>query len=451
MKKSFQLNLIAISIATLLLSGCNDTEGSVGELSEIIDEDDGHEHETVELEGRLAVLSADSDQAVLFGLTDGELLDTFSLTYDSNTLTASADYRYAVIASRANNYIGFIDSGIYQEDHGDHLHPYEQAPVMLDFTLNGNSPTHIVKHDGNMIVFNDGNADAGISASVQVLTDSDISSESTEIPQLDYTINMHGVAKIQGEYLLSTVRRDEAETTSAGTLPDQVGIFHLHDGEYEQEGVLEENCPDLHGAAQNHEYVAFGCTDGVLIAHPHDDEYHAEKIANIDEVGDARIGSLYGHEESDSMIGIASGMLFAINPGVASMEKLEWQVADGVAAVSYGFSHEAEYFLVLDNAGFLNILSAHDHDGEAHWELETSIDISEEDVSTMPEGLSFSMTAAQNGDYVFVADPIAKHILQIDLETKEIIGDIETSFTPKSLIWLGLAEEGHDDDEEHAH
>ncbi|MBU2872173.1 5-methyltetrahydrofolate--homocysteine methyltransferase [Colwellia sp. E2M01] len=447
MKKSFQFNLIAASVATLLLAGCNDTEGTIGDLTEIVDD---HEHEVVELEGRLAVLSADSDETILFGLDDGEIVDTFSLTYDSNTLTASADYRYAVIASRANDYVGFIDSGIYQEDHGDHLHPYEEAPVMLDFELNGSSPTHIVKHDGNMTVFNDGNADAGVSASVQVLTDADINSGSVN-SELNYDINMHGVAKIQGDYLLSTIRRDEAETTSDGTLPDQVGIFHLHDGEYEQEGVLEENCPDLHGAAQNHEYVAFGCTDGVLIAHPHDDEYHAEKIANIDEVGTARIGSLYGHDESDSMIGVASGMLFAVNPGVASMEKLEWQLADGVSAVSYSFSHEAEYFLVLDDAGYLNVLSAHDHDGEAHWELEGSIDISEEDLSTMPDGLSFSMTVAQNSDFVFIADPIAKHILQIGLADMSIEGDIETSFVPKSLVWLGIAEEGHDDEDGHVH
>jgi hypothetical protein len=99
---------------------------------------------------------------------------------------------------------------------------------------------------------------------------------------------------------------------------------------------------------------------------------------------------------------------------------------------------------VLDSAGYLNILNSHSHDGEAHWELVTSIDISEEDISTMPEGMSFSMTAAQNGDHVYVADPIAKHILQIDLATMTIEDDIEIGFSASAITWLGIAEEAHD-------
>jgi hypothetical protein len=49
----------------------------------------------------------------------------------------------------------------------------------------------------------------------------------------------------------------------------------------------------------------------------------------------------------------------------------------------------------------------------------------------MPEGDSFSMTVAQNGHYV--ADPIAQHVLHIDLETMTIEGDIEIDFTPSFI------------------
>ena len=80
-----------------------------------------------------------------------------------------------------------------------------------------------------------------------------------------------------------------------------------------------------------------------------------------------------------------------------------------------------------------------------HWELHERLDITEQDVSTMPEGLSFSMTVAQNGHYVYISDPIAQHILQIDLETLTITGDIELDFAPDSITWLGIAEAEHDD------
>ncbi len=111
-----------------------------------------------------------------------------------------------------------------------------------------------------------------------MLTDTDISGQTSELPHIDYSINMHGVAEPKGDYLLSTVRRDDAESTSAAKiLPDQVGVYHLHDNEYEQEQLLDITCPDLHGAAQNEDYVVFGCSDSILVVHQHDDDYEAEK------------------------------------------------------------------------------------------------------------------------------------------------------------------------------
>ena len=460
--KSFKLNIIAASLAALLLSACGGSDNNTAEEpnpdggdshDDSGDGGDSHDHGTgditIDSSGRLAVFNEDTSVTTIFDLKTGDLLDTFSSTHTENSLTASAGYRFAVVASRNNNHVEFIDSGLLIEDHGDHLHEYEYAPVRSDYTLNGPRPTHIVKNDDEMIIFYDGNAESGESASVQVLKDSDISGETSELPHIDYSVNMHGVAQSQddGEYLLSTILRDAADSTSSGSLPDQVGVYHLHGTEYTQEQVLDVTCPDLHGAAQNDDYVAFGCSDGVLVTHEHDGTYESVKIENTDAVGSSRIGGLYGHDESESLIGVAAGTLIAVNPGVNTMEALEWQLADDVSAVSYAFSHEAEYFLVLDSAGYLNILNAHSHDGEAHWVLVDSIDISEEDVSTMPEGMKFSMTVAQNGDYVYVADPIAQHILQIDLETMSITRDYEIGFAAQALTWLGIPEEGHGDDD----
>jgi hypothetical protein len=267
---------------------------------------------------------------------------------------------------------------------------------------------------------------------------------------------MHGVAEPRGEHLLSTIRRDDADSTSAAKiLPDQVGVYHFHDGEYELEQTLALTCPDLHGAAQNHDYVAFGCSDGVLLAHQHDDEYDAEKIANIDAIGDLRIGTLYGHEDSETFIGVASGhgggpaVIVSIHPEKAEMEELEWQLADGASAISYSFSAHGEHFLILDSLGFLNVLEAHEHDGEMHWELAGQVDITEEDITTMPEGMKFTMTVAQNGQFAYVADPIAQHVVQVHLEDLEIESEVELTFAPSAITWLGIAQEEEEDDHDH--
>ncbi|MGS0498385.1 5-methyltetrahydrofolate--homocysteine methyltransferase [Pseudoalteromonas sp. S1727] len=468
MTNLFRLKLLALAISTSLITACGDAETTIIEKDPIENPDDGHDHGdgddhdhgddyTVDSLGRLAVLAGNSNTASIFDLDDNALLDEFSLIHDTNTLAVSPGYRYALIASRGQDYIGFIDGGLWRENHGDHLHDYKQGPAFSDYELtSGSRPTHLVNHDGMLAVFYDGDDDTGTVASVEVLTDNDISNETATLPGITYDINMHGVAEPRGEHLLSTIRRDDAESTSnAKVLPDQVGVYHLHDGEYELEQTLELTCPDLHGAAQNQDYVAFGCGDGVLLAHQHDDEYEAVKVANIEAVGDLRIGTLYGHEDSETFIGIASAhggstaTLFSINPSEAEMEELEWQLDEGASPVSYSFSAHGEHFLVLDSLGFLNVLEAHEHDGHMHWELAGKVDITEEDVTTMPEGMKFSMTVAQNGHFAYVADPIAQHIVKVHLEDLEIEGELELTFPPAAITWLGIAEEEEDHDHDH--
>lgn len=458
MTKLFKLKLIALAISSTLITACGDAETNIVEKDSIAVVNDEHESDdehddgyTISSFGRLAVLAGDSNEASFFDLDDNALLDTFVLNDDSNTLSASPDFRYAVIANRTQDYLGFIDSGLWREDHGAHLHDYEQSPVFSSYELtSGSRPTHLITHDGQLAIFYDGDADSGASASVEVLTDNDITNATATLTGINYDINMHGVAEPRGEHLLSTIRRDDASSTSnAKVLPDQVGVYHLHDGNYELEQTLEVTCPDLHGAAQNHDYVVFGCGDGVLIAHQQGDEYEAEKIANIVAVGDLRIGSIYGHEDSESFIGIASGhgggeaVIVTIKPATAEMEEVEWQLADGASAVSYSFSAHGEHFLILDSLGFLNVFSAHDHDGEMHWELAGQVDITQADVTTMPEGMSFSMTVAQNGQFAYIADPIAQHILQVHLEDLEVEGELELTFPPAAITWLGIAQEEH--------
>ncbi|BDX07029.1 5-methyltetrahydrofolate--homocysteine methyltransferase [Planctobacterium marinum] len=470
MTKSFPLNLIALALGSVFLTGCGDAETTIIEQDPIVVEapDDGHDHDddghddhgddiVIESLGRMAVLSEDSATATIIDLDDAEVLDSFTLTHASNRLSSSPGYRYVVVASRDNDYVGFIDGGLWREDHADHLHDYEQSPALSDFELMGSRPTHLVSHDGQLAIFYDGDANSSIPAMVQVLTDTDISVENGTLPTVNYDINMHGVAEPRGEHLLSTVRRDDAESTSnAKILPDQVAVYHWHDGEYEQEQILEVACPDLHGAAQNHEFVVFGCSDGILVAHQHDDEYEAEKIANVEGMEGMRVGNIYGHEASESFIGVASAhggahsVLLSINPEENEMEVLEWQPEEDASVVAYSFSADGEHFMVLDSHGHLNILETHEHDGHMHWELAGQIEISSEDLSMMPEGLSFSMAVAQSGEYVYVADPIAQHILQIHLEDMEVEGDMELDFAPKSIVWLGIAEE-YDHEDGHTH
>ncbi|MEX1221367.1 MAG: 5-methyltetrahydrofolate--homocysteine methyltransferase [Idiomarina sp.] len=460
MTQIFKFKLLCVALGGLLLTGCGDAETTIVEQDPIEVPDDGHDHgddhggDHAAASGRLAVMDSVTNQTMIFDLEEGALLDTFSLLYEGSRLSASADYRYVVITNRNEGRVGFIDGGLWQEDHGDHAHPYNEQPMMSDYELFEEQPTHLVGYQGQLAIFYDGNAELGLPASVQVITDNDIANEATDVPTLMYSNNMHGVALARGDYLFSTIRRTDIESSSnSKTLPDQVGVYHLHDTEYELEHTLETLCPDLHGAAQNHDYVAFGCSDGVMIAHQHEADFESVKIDNIDGLNGLRVGSLYGHKDSETFIGVASAhghgeaILVAIDPQGNNMELIDWGNTANASPLSYAFSNHGEHFLILDDQGFLNILHAHAEGDHVHWEVMSRLDITEENVADMPEGASFSMTVAQNGHYAFIADPIAQHVLTVNLEEAAIEGDMELEFVPGSLVWLGI--EGEENAHEH--
>ena len=362
---------------TGLLTGCGDAETTIIEKDPIIiepghDDDHGHNHGndiTIESLGRIAVLSEQDMSVTLLDIDDGAELDHFAVANEGSALHPSASFRYAVVASRTAGTVEFIDGGLWREDHQEHLHDFEQAPRTSSYSLSGTRPTHISSHDGKMAIFYDGDSDAGLPASVHLISDADITTSNSNPAAIDYTVNMHGVAKPGDDVVLATFRRDDSESTSGNViLPDQVAVYHKHDGEFEQEQVLSTLCPDLHGAAVNHEFFVFGCGDGVLAAHAHDDEFESMKIANIDAIDGMRIGTLYGHEDSELFFGIASNrttgerVFVSVNPESSSMEAIEWE--SNAAPVSYTFNYHGDKFIILDDQGVISKFEIHEHEGE---------------------------------------------------------------------------------------
>jgi hypothetical protein len=67
----------------------------------------------------------------------------------------------------------------------------------------------------------------------------------------------------------------------------------------------------------------------------------------------------------------------------------------------------------------------------------------------MPEGASISMSMSQNHAYVYVSDPIAQHIVKVNLETLAMTEEIELNYVPASITWLGIAETEHGDGHSH--
>lgn len=441
-------NWLLLAICGFAFTGCGGASTTINEKTPIISEEDEHDHEHEHQDGgRLVISNATGAEALIYNLEDNSLINAFELVSVPSALYASAGYRYGILVDRAGNTVNFLDGGLWQEDHVDHLHDYNEAPALLNYTLTGSRPTHFVIHENQLAVFYDGDATSSTPASVTVVTDADIAAGVAVPRSIDFSVNMHGVAEPRADYLLASWRRADAETTSANPiLPDQVAVYHLHDGQYQQETILGTACPDLHGAAQNENHIVFGCSDGVLLVSEQEGSFTAQKILNTDAVLDGlRIGSIYGHENSDQFIALASAhggtsvQWFSINPALAQMELIDWQPVDNAKVVSRGFSFEAEQFLILDNQGYVTVLEPSQTDGVTQWVFAERLDITEQDIASMPEGTNFSLTFSQNDHFAYVADPIAQQVVIIDLNLLDINTAIELDYVPKSITWLGIA------------
>ncbi|BCD98750.1 5-methyltetrahydrofolate--homocysteine methyltransferase [Marinagarivorans cellulosilyticus] len=457
--KQLALSLTA-SAVIMALTGCGDANTTINEKASITanDDHDEHEHEGHdnhnhggESEGRLLIINSDDSEADIYDLADGDLITTLALDAVPSAVYASAGYRLAALIERNNDKVGFIDGGLWQVAHNDHFDLITTMPSLSNFSLTGSRPTHFVPHEGQVALFLDGNTDTGSNASIQVFDDHVI--EGLEAPlTIALTMPQHGVAEPRGEHVLASLRRDDTVSSSNNfNLPDQVGVYHLHDGEYILEQTLDVNCPDLHGAAQNENHIVFGCSDGVLLVTDNgNDTYSAQKLLNTEDVADGlRIGSLWGNPESGQFIAKASAhsgstaQFFMIDPTEMEMELIDWQPMPGAQSVASQFSFEAEHFVILDDQGYLTTIEPHLDGDHTHWEYGERLDITDADVSTLSEGMKFSMTLAQNEHTVYIADPLEQHVRIIDLELLQVVSDLELDYIPAMITWLGIGE-SHD-------
>jgi len=455
--KKYSLSAVLVSLA---LTGCGGSSNN--------DNAECHDEScfNVSDEGRLVVSDADNANASVVSLADGSVLETFALTNNASAVYASPEYRYGLIMQRQDDgLVEVIDGGKYQEDHGDHLHPYENDPSKLDVTITGANPTHYETHDGRGAIFFDG-SDSVVSKVVE-FNDALLAVGTPN--SFELASAHHGTAEPLGEHILVS-NKGSAPADSA--LPNQVELFHFHAGDgFESDELFAELCPDLHGSFSTEEGTVFGCSDGVLVVAEGDDhEFTTRKIANADDMIEGnRVGSFSGYGESHFIAGWASNrgqntQLYAIDLESDSMELIDW---NGDSDAVYSTAHMAatgEFLLVLDTTGTLHILSGaseNEHEEEGTEGAEESEEEHEEHafepattvkvIETMPTlsgHARISITSSPASDFAYVVDSEAQEIVVVHLEDGEVEERINLSFTPAHVAWVGIADE-HDHDEEH--
>ncbi|MFN3295787.1 hypothetical protein [Caldimonas sp.] len=412
--------LLAAALSTILLLAACGGGGSS-------DEHDDHYH--IDTLGRLVIADGSTTVRVL-DLDGGTVVQNFTLDHAPSALYASPGLRYALAVQRTQDQVQVIDGGIYQEDHGDHLHDYKRNPALVDWRIGGVRPTHYEVHEGLGAFFMDGLDASGAPAQAVVLTDTRIAARQV-LASLTLARAMHGTAEPRGSFLLTTYR----EADSGSTLPTQVELYQRNGSGYTFLQRFDPLCPGLHGSYSNAGHSAFGCTDGVLVVTQDGSSFNARKLPNPDDmpVG-ARIGTITGHPERGSFIGIASpGHFFEIDPVAGTITRIPW--AEGRTRRAHAIDAEGRHLLILDDQGTLHVL-----DGDAGWAVRARLPA----IANMPTAAPFPTIAVNRAaDRAYLSDPAGSRIVVVNLETATLAEPIALNFNPTLLTWVGI--ERHDD------
>lgn len=406
----------AASAAALFLSACSDSSSS----------DDKDVEASIDTAGRLALYDSDDSAVVVYDLDSEVALQRFALTGGEPSLYASPDKRYAVVIQRDDNQVSFVDSGLYTEDHVDHLHDYAVDPTMLDYTLSGIKPTHYSAHEEHGVVFFD--AEEGTTSAVTIMSDADIAAGRVT-GELTLSNNMHGAAKLVGDKLFVTYRDPSITDT---TLPAAVERYAFDDGTFTFEHRYEEACPLLHGHAANDEYIAFGCGDGMLFIDLTQDDYPASKLLNpASMIEDARIGSVIAHEETDELIGIAGDQVFVVDPD-SEQVFLELPFPGDVSKVAQGFNVDGQTYYILGNDGMLYL-----YDVQAQWAALDPVAVAD---SAGEEDSAPVVVSSAAADRLYVLNTNGQQVIEVDSLDGSIVRTVDLGFTATRVTWLGLTE-----------
>lgn len=416
--------------AAVLLAACG---GGVED-----DRDRDHQDIRIDTSGRLATIEAGARVLRIHDLDSGSVEASHTLDHVPAAVYASASGRYAVVMQRTQDQVQFVDGGIWQEDHVDHLHDFKQASKVVAFKLAGPLPTHYDVQAGRQsAIFMDGNSSANPvqNASVHLFTDVSIGSGNT-VARLDLSVPIHGLAEPVGDKLLAVARAADA----SDTLPTHLVLYTRNGDAYALGRQIATRCDGMHGSFSSGSSSLVGCIDGMLLVR-HTGATTVNEGQKL--TTPLRVGTIAGHARlPDHFIGIATEgaapspvttRFYAVNGEAATVSDFTPQGwATGRVRRAHGFDRSGQRFFVLDDQGTL--IGAQRQGGS--WVNLSRVGAA---IPTMPTAAPWPAIAANGArDELYITDPVARQLVVINSSTGAVIARRELGFAPSNLTWLGI-------------
>lgn len=397
--------------------------------------DSDHEPETIDTAGRLALAEADKPVVSVLDLDTSRMEASFTVANAPSALYTSPGGRYAVVMQRAQDTVQFIDGGVWQEDHGDHLHDYRQAPRAMTWALTGPAPTHYDRQAGRQAaVFMDGKATATPpqAASARVITDAGIAAGRTDAV-LDLPAPIHGLAEPVDDLLLAVHR----EADASDTLPTHLDLYRRSAGTYTFVQRMPTRCDGMHGSFSSSGYTVAGCIDGALVV-----RLGGPAPVSSKATAPLRLGTIAGHPKlAGHFVGIGTAgvapdqttRFYAIDAAASTATELTlpgW--TDGRLRRAHVLDRSGQLFIVLDDQGNLTAVRR----SATGWAAAGRV---ERVIATMPSAAPYPVLVANGArDEVYLSDPVAQQVIVLDSNTLQVKQRLAVGLKPATMTWMGI-------------
>jgi len=362
---------------------------------------------------RLIVADAEAARVTVADLGHAETM-VFEMASPAR-LYLGPDGRHAWALQRDAGQVQLIDTGLIEEDHGDHSAMILEAAALLPAAAAGEVPVHFNMGGDRVAIFWDGTGAATVHAA---------SGDLAALVTLETGAPHHGVAVPVGDMTIVTVA-PEGEG-----LPDALAVVGADGAE-----LSRVDCLNLHGEGKAGGFIAFGCEDGVAIFDTSTTPPTGRFVAYPGEVpAEGMVRTLLSPRDAMALVGNWGPTHMAIfDPSSESGDfafaelpapRMAWALDEtGMEA----FAILADGRLVRLSALTGRIL------GEAEGVTAAY---------SMERGVVRPMMAVA-GDRVAVSDPAAGQVVLIDPETLEVVERLQIGGQPQSLLILA-AEAEHD-------
>ena len=367
------------------------------------------------------ILAADAEAAQLHVIdTDGEAAPITLDLASAGRVYMGPDGRHAWVVQRDAGVVQVVDTGLIEEDHGDHSALFFEAPALLPATTSGERPVHFNMDADTVAIFWDG-AGAATLHDASTAADGDL----TPAAMFETRAPHHGVAVPVGEHTIITVAPD------GEGLPDALAVVDADGAELSQVA-----CLNFHGEGKAAGFIAFGCEDGVAIFDTSAEPLVGRFVAYPSDAPEGgMLRTLLSPRDTLALVGnFGSEHLAIFDP---SSETGEFSFVS-LPAPRMAFA--------LDDSGMEGFAML--ADGRLlHFSALTGRILGETQAVTgaysMERGVIRPMMDVA-ADRVAITDPAAGQVVLVHTETLEVTDRIEAGAMPRSVLLLAA-------EAEHAH